>query len=58
MNEDVKERLEADLLRAQEEKVRAEIAVLRKTTPFTEGLKVFGSLVTVLGGAIIAVGGF
>ena len=53
-----KSQLEAELLLAQKEKVQAEIAVLKKTTPFTEGIKIIGSLVLGIGGAIVAIFGF
>lgn len=53
-----KTQLELELLAAQKEKVLAEITVLRKTTPLTESIKVFGSMVLGIGGAIAAVAGF
>lgn len=53
-----KEQLEQELLAAQKEKVLAEIAILRKSTPFTEAIKVFGSMVLGVGGAIAAFAGF
>lgn len=53
-----KTQLEHEFLAAQKEKVLAEIAVLRKTTPLTEAIKVLGSMVLGVGGAIAAVAGF
>jgi hypothetical protein len=53
-----KAQLEAELILAQKEKVNAEIAILKKTTPLTEGIKTVSSLVVGLGGAILAIGGF
>jgi hypothetical protein len=53
-----KTQLEHELLAAQKEKVLAEIAVLRKTTPLTEAIKVLGSMALGVGGAIAAVAGF
>lgn len=53
-----KEQLEKELLSAQKLKLAAEIDVLRKTTPLVESIKVVGSMVLGLGGAIAAVAGF
>ena len=53
-----KEQLEIALLVVQKEKVLAEISVLRRTTPLTEAIKVIGSMVLGVGGAIAAVAGF
>lgn len=53
-----KAQLEQELLAAQKEKVLAEIAVLRRSTPLTESIKVIGSMVLGLGGAIAAFAGF
>jgi len=53
-----KEGLEMELLYAQKEKVNAEIKVLRKTTPFTESIKLFGSLVLGIGGVVTAIAGY
>jgi outer membrane murein-binding lipoprotein Lpp len=47
-----------ELLVVQKEKLLAEIEVLRRTTPLTESIKVFGSLVLGIGGAVAAVAGF
>lgn len=53
-----KAQLERELLAAQKEKVSAEIEMLRRTTPLTETIKVAGSMVLGIGGAIAAVAGF
>lgn len=50
--------LETALLEAQRDKVLAEIANLKKVTPFTEGIKLVSSIIVGIGGAIIAFGGF
>ncbi|MGH8557192.1 MAG: hypothetical protein ACRESZ_06960 [Methylococcales bacterium] len=50
--------LEYELLALQKDKVVAEIAVLRKTTPLTETIKVLGSMVLAVGGAVAAFAGF
>ncbi|MGH8432240.1 MAG: hypothetical protein ACREUF_17740, partial [Solimonas sp.] len=54
----VKEQLEMDLLAAQKDKLLAEIGVLRRTTPMTEAIKIIGSMILGIGGAIAAVAGF
>jgi hypothetical protein len=53
-----KEQLEKELLDLQKQKTQAEIAILRRTTPLTELIKIFGSFVLGVGGAIAAIGGF
>jgi septal ring factor EnvC (AmiA/AmiB activator) len=50
--------IQHQLLVAQRDKVIAEIAVLRRTTPITEAIKIFGSTVLGLGGAMAAIAGF
>lgn len=58
MTPEAKSSAEAELLLVQKEKLLAEIAVLRRTTPLTESIKVFGSMVLGIGGAVAAVAGF
>jgi len=53
-----KAQLEHELLAAQKDKVLAEIAVLRRSTPLTESIKVIGSMVLGVGGAIAGLAGF
>lgn len=53
-----KTQLEHELLAAQKEKVLAEIMVLRRSTPLTEAIKVLGSMVLGVGGAVAAIAGF
>jgi hypothetical protein len=53
-----KQQLEAELLLVQKKKVEAEIEVLKKTTPVTEGIKTFGSLILGIGGVVVAIFGF
>ena len=53
-----KAQLERELLAAQKEKVAAEVEMLRRTTPLTETIKVAGSMVLGIGGAVAAVAGF
>lgn len=55
---DIKAQLEVELLEAQKEKLLAEIRVLRRTTPFAESVKIVGSMILGIGGAIAALAGF
>jgi hypothetical protein len=58
MSQEEKNQAEKDLLVVQKQKVLAEIDVLRRTTPLAESIKVFGSMVLGIGGAVAAVAGF
>lgn len=53
-----KEQAEIELAMAQRQKALAEIDVLRRTTPFTETIKLVGSMVLGIGGAVAAIAGF
>lgn len=55
---DDKVRLECELLSAQRDKAQAETAVLRRTTPAVEAIKVLGSMVLGIGGAVAGIAGF
>lgn len=55
---ELKAQLETELLEAQKQKVLAEIAVLRRTTPVAESIKLIGSIILGIGGAIAAFAGF
>lgn len=53
-----KEQADIELAMAQRQKALAEIEVLRRTTPFTETIKLVGSMVLGIGGAVAAIAGF
>ncbi|MCU0074346.1 hypothetical protein N8H71_22360 [Pseudomonas koreensis] len=53
-----KELLEVQLIEAQRDKTLAEIKVLQRTTPITEAIKVFGSMILGIGGVLAAFAGF
>ncbi|QTT89384.1 hypothetical protein [Pseudomonas chlororaphis] len=55
---ELKAKLETEPLEVQKEKVLAEISVLRRTTPVAESIKLIGSMILGIGGAIAAFAGF
>ena len=58
MTQTTKEQADIELAVAQRQKVLAEIEVLRRTTPLTETIKLIGSMVLGIGGAVAAIAGF
>jgi len=58
MTHTTKEQADIELAMAQRQKVLAEIEVLRRTTPLTETIKLIGSMVLGIGGAVAAIAGF